>query len=157
MKYTPHLRNTAKSGGSRRRSRLSLCAGVLALALSVSQTLAFPAFAGPAEEATVSSDEPSVPAALGPAADLSASNYYNGRLSDPIVKPVDKYSYEQMEQDINALKNRYPNQMNVNVMGQSADGRNLYHIIIGNPSASKHILFQGTIHGREYINDDAAA
>lgn len=152
MKYTLHLRNTAKSGGSRRRSRLSLCAGVLALALSVSQTLAFPAFAGPAEEATVSSDEPSVPAALGPAADLSASNYYNGRLSDPIVKPVDKYSYEQMEQDINALKNRYPNQMNVNVMGQSADGRNLYHIIIGNPSASKHILFQGTIHGREYIN-----
>ena len=87
MKYTPHLRNTAKSGGSLRRSRLSLCAGVLALALSVSQTLAFPAFAGPAEEATVSSDEPSVPAALGPAADLSASNYYNGRLSDPIVKP----------------------------------------------------------------------
>lgn len=56
-----------------------------------------------------------------------------------------------MEQDINSLKGRYPNQMTVNVIGQSADGRNLYDVVIGNPSASKHILFQGTIHAREYI------
>ncbi len=152
MIYTPHSRNSAKSGVPHRRSRLPLFAGILALSLSVSQAASFPALAGPAEEATVSSDEPGVPAALGPAADLSASNYYNGRLSDPIVKPVDKYSYEQMEQDINALKNRYPNQMTVHVIGQSADGRNLYDIMIGNPSASEHILFQGTIHAREYIN-----
>lgn len=137
-------------------------AGILSLAMAAApagtclpgflpaQTLTV--YAGPAEEATVSSDEPTGPAALGQTQGLSASNYYNVRLSDPIVKPVDKYSYEQMDRDIQALKNRYPNQMTVNVIGQSADGRNLYDIIIGNPSAPEHILFQGAIHAREYIN-----
>lgn len=138
-------------------------AGVLSVAMAVSplgttlglsapgSIIALAEPSGPASEPTISSDEPGRPAALGPAADLSASNYYNVRLSDPVVKPVDKYPYEQMEQDINSLKGRYPNQMTVNVIGQSADGRNLYDVVIGNPSASKHILFQGTIHAREYI------
>ena len=137
-------------------------AGILSLAMAAAPAgtclpgflpaQALTVYAGPAEEATVSSDEPTGPAALGQTQGLSASNYYNVRLSDPIVKPVDKYSYEQMDRDIQALKNRYPNQMTVNVIGQSADGRNLYDIIIGNPSASEHILFQGAIHAREYIN-----
>lgn len=137
----------------------SLRAGILALSLALAQTSFITAFAGPADESFVSAggsassqDEPSGPAALGPAAPANTADYYMAALSDPIVKPVDKYSYEQMEQDINALKSRYPGQMTVNVIGQSADGRNLYDIIVGNPSASKHILFQGTIHAREYIN-----
>ncbi len=137
-------------------------AGILSLAMAAAPagsslpgflpSSALTAYAGPAEEATVSSDEPTGPAALGETQGLSSSNYYNVRLSDPIVRPADKYSYEQMEQDIHSLKNRYPNQMTVNIIGQSADGRNLYDIIIGNSSASEHILFQGAIHAREYIN-----
>ena len=82
-------------------------AGILSLAMAAAPAgtclpgflpaQALTVYAGPAEEATVSSDEPTGPAALGQTQGLSASNYYNVRLSDPIVKPVDKYSYEQMD------------------------------------------------------------
>lgn len=72
--------------------------------------------------------------------------------SNPIVKAVDKYSYDQMVQDIMLLKQRYSNYMQVNTIGTSLDGRAMYDCIIGNPAASKHILIQSGIHGREYLN-----
>lgn len=74
-------------------------------------------------------------------------------VENPIVKVVEKYSYEQMEADIQSLENRYGSaHMKVNIIGNSADGRKIYDIIIGNPNAGKHILIQGAIHAREYMN-----
>lgn len=72
--------------------------------------------------------------------------------NNPIVQTVEKYSYDQMVQDITLLKQRYSNYMQVNTIGTSLDGRAMYDCIIGNPAASKHILIQGGIHGREYLN-----
>lgn len=71
---------------------------------------------------------------------------------NPIVRAVEKYSYDQMVQDITLLKQRYSNYMQVNTIGTSLDGRALYDCIIGNPAAPRHILIQGGIHGREYLN-----
>ena len=74
-------------------------------------------------------------------------------VSDPVVKPVEKYSYEQMKTDIEALKARYGTaHMTVNTIGTSADGREIYDIVIGNVNAGKHVLIQGAMHAREYMN-----
>lgn len=88
----------------------------------------------------------SVPAVVG-AGDIS----FAGQLTNPIVQVTDKYSYDQMSSDINRLKSRYGSHMQVNSIGTSLDGRSLYEMIIGNPTASKHILIHAGIHAREYM------
>ena len=72
-------------------------------------------------------------------------------LTDPIVRPVDRYTHEQMVTDIQSLQNRYGDKIQVNVIGWSHDGRAIYEIIIGSMEAPKHVLLQGAIHGREYM------
>ena len=74
-------------------------------------------------------------------------------VENPVVKTVEKYSFEQMEADIQALQQRYgTSHMQITSIGTSADGRKIYDIIVGNPNAGKHILIQGAIHAREYAN-----
>ena len=82
----------------------------------------------------------------------AASNAQIYDVTNPVVKPVEKYSYDQMVQDINTLKAKYGSKMQVNTIGTSLDGRAIYDCIIGNTSAPRHILIQGGIHGREYLN-----
>lgn len=91
--------------------------------------------------------------AVGPGvkASVGVNDFLNLEVSDPIVKPADRYSYEQMERDIQALKQAYSDKLTVNVIGTSRDGRNIYDIILGNPQAEAHILMQGAIHAREYM------
>lgn len=71
---------------------------------------------------------------------------------DAIVYDCDVYTYEEMVEDIAQLLVRYPKLLHVNVTGQSADGRNLYELVLGNPSAPKSILVHAGIHAREYAN-----
>lgn len=71
---------------------------------------------------------------------------------DAIVYDCDLYTYEEMSEDVSLLQARYPKLLHVNVTGQSADGRNLYELILGNPSAPKNILVHAGIHAREYVN-----
>ena len=68
---------------------------------------------------------------------------------DPVVRVTDRYSHEQMEADIRALKDRYQDKLQVHVIGQSHAGRNLYELVIGREDAPCHVLIQGAIHGRE--------
>lgn len=91
--------------------------------------------------------------AVGPgvAAAVGDNDFLDLEVVNPIVKPVEKYSYEQMEADIEALKHTYGDKILVNVIGTSRDGRNIYDIILGNPQAEKQILVQGAIHAREYM------
>lgn len=91
--------------------------------------------------------------AVGPGVKAVAgvSDFLDMEVSDPVVKPADKYSYEQMDADIQALKQKYGDKITVNVIGTSRDGRNIYDIILGNPKAEKQILMQGAIHAREYM------
>lgn len=136
--------------------------GCLTLSLTASGIFAGTAFGGPADE-TVVSTQPVGPG-QGPGQALQPEQpvqpvqsvyinpqYYNLGLTNPIVKPVDKYSYEQMEYDMAALAARYPGRVTINTIGHSWDGRTIYDFIIGNPNASKKVLFQGAIHAREYV------
>lgn len=91
--------------------------------------------------------------AVGPGvkAAVGINDFLDTEVANPIVKPADKYSYEQMEADIQALKQAYGDKITVNVIGTSLDGRSIYDIILGNPQAESHILMQGAIHAREYM------
>ena len=90
---------------------------------------------------------------MGPGvkASVGENDFLNLEVANPIVKAVDKYSFEQMEADIQALKQTYGDKITVNVIGTSRDGRSIYDIILGNPQAEKQILMQGAIHAREYM------
>lgn len=78
-------------------------------------------------------------------------DYFSAQVPNPVVKAVEKYSYEQMVQDISSLQSRYGDRMHVNTFGTSLDGRALYEIVLGNPDAPKHVLIHAGIHGREYM------
>lgn len=64
---------------------------------------------------------------------------------------VGTYTYQEMQVDLNVLKATYP-QMQMDVLGNTIDGRQLYHVVVGNPSAPHKILVHGGIHAREYIS-----
>lgn len=63
----------------------------------------------------------------------------------------DVYSYVDMVQDINTLIKMYPNYIKADSIGKTLDGREIYHISIGEESAIDHILVFASIHAREYI------
>lgn len=63
-----------------------------------------------------------------------------------------KYSYSDMKKDIEQLTAKYPDRLTSQVLGQSADGRNLYALCLGNPEAEKQIFVTAGTHAREYIN-----
>lgn len=71
---------------------------------------------------------------------------------DSIVQVADKYCYDQMILDMSLLKVRYGDKIHIQEMGESLDNRKIYDCIIGNVQAPKHLLIQGGIHAREYIN-----
>lgn len=79
------------------------------------------------------------PGVSGPGAAVrdNPNNYYYKSISDPVVQHTDKYSYGQMVNDIRALERRYGEHMAVNTIGRSADGRDIYQIIVGSPKASR--------------------
>lgn len=64
---------------------------------------------------------------------------------------VGTYTYQEMQVDLNILKATYP-RMQMDVLGNTIDGRQLYHVVVGNPSAPHKILVHGGIHAREYIS-----
>lgn len=64
---------------------------------------------------------------------------------------VGTYTYQEMQVDLNSLKATYP-KMQMDVLGNTIDGRQLYHVVVGNPSAPHKILVHGGIHAREYIS-----
>ncbi|WP_167954910.1 M14 family metallopeptidase [Anaerosporobacter faecicola] len=70
-----------------------------------------------------------------------------------VVSTTDKlYDYSNMKADLKLLSRYYPDILSVTTIGTTSDKRNLYCAILGNPNAEKHILIQGSIHAREYIN-----
>ena len=68
-----------------------------------------------------------------------------------VVNPVSKYSYEQMQADIAALAELYPDLVRTDIIGYTECGREIPVMQIGNPNAEYHILLQGAIHGREHF------
>ena len=76
-------------------------------------------------------------------------SYLNNALS--VVAWDSTYTYAQMQADIAQLKQIYSNALTVTTMGTSELGRDIPVLRIGQENARYHVLFQGTIHGREHM------
>ena len=87
-------------------------------------------------------------------ADYLVPVYYendDGKLD--IVETDDAlYTYEMMVSDIGRLVEKYGSVLTDRVFGQSADGRDMHCLFLGNPDAKHRIFVQASIHGREYMN-----
>ncbi len=68
-----------------------------------------------------------------------------------VVKPVENYSYAQMNADLHTLVEKFPDLLRLSSIGQSEEGRELTLAILGNPEADRRIFVQAAIHGREHI------
>lgn len=62
-----------------------------------------------------------------------------------------KYTYKAMEEDLNALSEKYGDCVHASVLTNSYDKRNIYMIVLGNPDAKKKVMVQASLHGREYM------
>lgn len=62
-----------------------------------------------------------------------------------------KYTYSEMKTDLEQLQKAYSRHCQINVIGKSVQGRNIYDVVIGNPDAKKCFLVVSTLHAREYI------
>lgn len=71
----------------------------------------------------------------------SQSFYFSG---------TEMYTYSRLQSDIGLLKQQYSG-VSSDSIGSTEDGRQLYRIVIGNPSAQKRLLVVGAMHAREYI------
>ena len=72
--------------------------------------------------------------------------------ADSIVSTTkQKYSYTDMEKDIKQLQQKYPDYIHVNIIGTTVDNRNIYDVVLGNAEAEKCVVFQASIHAREYM------
>lgn len=63
-----------------------------------------------------------------------------------------KYSYEDMGKDIQSLRKRYSAYLGVRVLGRTPDERRIFCICLGNPRASKSVVVNASLHGREWLN-----
>jgi len=61
------------------------------------------------------------------------------------------YTHEQMLADLQSLVAAYPQLATVEILGQSAEGRDIPVLRLGNENAGHHVLLHGSIHGREHI------
>lgn len=60
------------------------------------------------------------------------------------------YTYQNMVADLNTLQAAFPS-MQMSVLANTVDGRQIYHVVVGNPQAPHQILVHAGIHAREYI------
>ena len=61
------------------------------------------------------------------------------------------YTYEDLVSDTEILKSRYASVFSADSLGETVDGRQILHFVIGDKEASRKILINGGIHAREYI------
>lgn len=72
---------------------------------------------------------------------------------EPVVETAKaEYTYDEMEEDLKLLEEQYPDYMSLNSLGKTADQRDIWEAVLGDPQASRHILIQASIHAREYMN-----
>ncbi len=67
------------------------------------------------------------------------------------VVPTEDYTYDQMQQDLEALAGQYPDRVRLGSIGTSELGRDIPVLRLGNETARYHVLVQGAIHGREHL------
>lgn len=68
-----------------------------------------------------------------------------------VVGVTSVYTYTQMRSDMELLALEKPYLVTVDIIGYSECGLPIPVMRIGNPDASRHVLLQGAIHGREHM------
>ena len=68
-----------------------------------------------------------------------------------VYSSPEKYSYENLLHDIEILREACPSQVQVVKLCDTADGRGVFDIVLGDPNGDKQILIFGAMHAREYI------
>lgn len=68
-----------------------------------------------------------------------------------VNREAELYTYEDFQEDIAILSEQYSDWMSCDSLTDTFDGREVYHLVIGNPDAEKKIFINGGIHAREYI------
>lgn len=61
------------------------------------------------------------------------------------------YTYEDMISDASILSARYSDNFNVEILGKTFDGRDLYLFIVGDENAKHKVFVNAGIHAREYM------
>lgn len=64
------------------------------------------------------------------------------------------YSYRDMKRDLRKLSLKYQGLLKVFWLAKTADGNRIYGIRLGNPAASKNVVIQASMHGREWLNTE---
>ena len=62
-----------------------------------------------------------------------------------------KYTYKQMQTDMKELTLQYSDYCELEIIGKTVEGRNIYDVALGNPKAGNSLLVVSTLHAREYI------
>ena len=78
-----------------------------------------------------------------------AAEYYD--IPPEIALRSADYSYEQMLEDIYALRREYGDLFTLKRLGLTPDDRVIFGLAVGAEDAKVKLLVQGAIHGREYI------
>ncbi|MBM7571004.1 M14 family metallopeptidase [Aquibacillus albus] len=68
---------------------------------------------------------------------------------DRIVNPKQVYTYEQLVKDITKLKQKFPDLIQVEVIGHSIENRKLYALKLG--KGDREIFINGAHHAREWL------
>ena len=75
--------------------------------------------------------------------------YYQKAVSTP---GIPYYTYDEMQQDLAALKAEYSAFLQLYSAGKSVEGRDITEVILGNIESQYHLLIQASMHAREYMN-----
>ena len=67
------------------------------------------------------------------------------------VETEQPYTYTDVVLDCFKLAERFPGLVAADSLCTTFDGRQVAHLLIGDPYASKHVLIMGAIHAREYM------
>ncbi|MDD4125845.1 MAG: M14 family zinc carboxypeptidase, partial [Eubacteriales bacterium] len=71
-------------------------------------------------------------------------------ISKVIIRGKTEYSYEETEAALMEFSHRYG--IHTDIIGTSAEGRNIYSCILGDINAQYHVLIGAAMHGKEYMN-----
>ncbi|MDQ0352743.1 nitrogen fixation protein [Alkalibacillus filiformis] len=74
----------------------------------------------------------------------------DGVNAEPIVNAKTTYTYDQMVKDIHQLARQYPGLIEVEVIGQSVEGRDIHAVKVGNGDTK--ITINSSHHAREWIS-----
>ncbi len=66
-----------------------------------------------------------------------------------------EYSYEMLEADLRKMRSAFPSRFSYSSLGKTADGRDIYCIVLGTGFGARQLVFDAAIHGSEHLTPPA--